>query len=38
MGIGLKKDKEMEKLIALDEHGDLEKWVKDQLEKKTTKI
>jgi hypothetical protein len=34
MGNGLKSDKSMDKLIALDEKGELEKWIKDQLEKK----
>ena len=33
-GVGLKKDKEMEKLVALDEKGELENWVKEQLLKK----
>jgi hypothetical protein len=33
-GISLKKDKEMQKLIELDEKGELEKWVTDQLAKK----
>lgn len=32
-GVGVKKDKEMEKLIKLEENGELEKWVKDQLGK-----
>jgi hypothetical protein len=33
-GNGLKKDKEMEKLIALDEKGGLEDWLKAQLAQK----
>lgn len=32
-GLGLKKNKEMEKLIALDVKGQLEQWVKDNLKK-----
>ena len=32
-GNGLKKDKEMEKLIALDDKGGLEDWVKERLAK-----
>jgi len=32
-GVGLKKNKEMEKLIALDDKGQLEQWVKDNLKK-----
>jgi hypothetical protein len=31
---GLKKDKEMQKLVDLDDKGELEKWVSDQLAKK----
>jgi hypothetical protein len=34
MGNGLKKDKAMDKLIAMEENGELEKWIKDQMEKK----
>ena len=34
MGNGIKKDKDIEKLIKLDEKGDLAKWVKEQLTKK----
>jgi hypothetical protein len=33
-GVGLKKDKEMEKLVQLEEKGELEKWVDDQLARK----
>lgn len=33
-GVGLKKDKEMEKLVQLEEKGELEKWVNEQLAKK----
>ncbi len=33
-GVAIKKDKEMEKLIALDEKGELEKWVVEKLAKK----
>jgi hypothetical protein len=33
-GIAVKKDKEMEKLIALDDKGELEQWIKDTLPKK----
>lgn len=33
-GIGIKRDKEMEKLIALNSNGTLEKWVRDGLDKK----
>ena len=33
-GIGLKKDKEMEKLIELEDKGELEKWVIGKLSKK----
>jgi hypothetical protein len=32
-GVGLKKSKEVEKLIALDDKGELEQWVKDNLKK-----
>jgi len=32
--LSLKKDKEMEKLIALDDKGELENWVKFKMEKK----
>lgn len=32
--LGLKKDKEVEKLVALEEKGELENWVKSKLEKK----
>jgi hypothetical protein len=31
---GLKKDKEMQKLVDLDDKGELEKWVSEQLAKK----
>ena len=34
LGVGLKKDKEMQKLIDLEDKGELEKWVNDQLAKK----
>ena len=34
MGNGLKKDKEMEKIIALDENGGLRDWVTKQLAQK----
>jgi hypothetical protein len=30
-GVGIKKDKAMEKIIELDEKGELEKWVTEQL-------
>jgi hypothetical protein len=30
----LKKDKEMEKLVGLDEKGELEEWVKGKLSKR----
>jgi len=33
-GIAIKKDKEMEKLIALDNKGELEQWIKETLPKK----
>lgn len=33
-GVGLKKDQEMEKLVQLENKGELEKWVTDQLAKK----
>ena len=33
-GVGVKKDKEMEKLVQLEDKGELEKWVSDQLAKK----
>jgi hypothetical protein len=33
-GIGLKKDREMEKLVQLEDKGELEKWVNDALAKK----
>jgi hypothetical protein len=33
-GVGLKKDKAMEKLVQLEDKGELEKWVADQLAKK----
>lgn len=33
-GVGLKKDQAMEKLVQLENKGELEKWVKDQLAKK----
>ena len=33
-GAGLKKDKAMEKLVQLEEKGELEKWVTEQLAKK----
>jgi hypothetical protein len=33
-GVGLKKDKEMEKIVQLDDKGELEKWVYDELAKK----
>jgi len=32
--VGLKKDKAMEKIIELDEKGELEKWVTEELAKK----
>lgn len=32
-GVGLKKSKDMEKLIGLDDKGELEQWVKDNLKK-----
>lgn len=34
MGNGIKKDKAMDKLITLEENGELGQWVKDQMEKK----
>jgi hypothetical protein len=34
MGNGLKKDKAMEKIIAMEENGELEKWIKEQMEMK----
>jgi hypothetical protein len=34
MGIGMKKDKEMEKLADMETKGTLEQWIKDQLAKK----
>jgi hypothetical protein len=34
MDNGIKKDKAMDKIITMDENGELEKWVKEQLEKK----
>jgi hypothetical protein len=33
-GVGLKKDKAMDKLVELEDKGELEKWVTDQLAKK----
>lgn len=33
-GVGLKKDAAMDKLVQLENKGELEKWVKDQLAKK----
>jgi hypothetical protein len=33
-GVGMKKDKEMDKLVQLENKGELEKWVTDQLGKK----
>ena len=33
-GVALKKDKEIQKLIDLEDKGELEKWVLDQLSKK----
>ena len=33
-GVGIKKDKSMEKLIELDEKEELEKWITEQLAKK----
>jgi len=36
MGNGFKKDKEMERLIKLDEGNGLEGWVREQLGQKTT--
>lgn len=33
-GVAVKKDKEMEKLIVLEEKGELEGWVKDSMGKK----
>ncbi len=33
-GVGVKKDREMEKLVLLEDKGELEKWVIDQLAKK----
>jgi len=33
-GIGLKKDKEMQKLVELEDKGELEQWITDQLSKK----
>jgi dsDNA-binding SOS-regulon protein len=33
-GVGLKKDAAMDKLVQLENKGELEKWVKDQLSKK----
>ncbi|HEY8970032.1 MAG TPA: hypothetical protein VIM64_13090 [Puia sp.] len=32
-GVGLKKNKEMDKLIVLDDKGELEQWVKDRVKK-----
>lgn len=32
MGNGIQKDKEMDKLIKLDEKGELEKWIKENVE------
>ena len=34
-GVGFKKDKEMEKLVEIEEKGELEKWVTEQLAKKS---
>jgi hypothetical protein len=34
MGNGIKKDKAMDKLVTLEENGELAKWVKEQVEKK----
>ena len=34
MGNGAKKDKDLDKLAALDAKGELEKWVREQLSKK----
>jgi hypothetical protein len=33
-GVGLKKDKAMDQLVQLEEKGELEKWIKEQLAKK----
>ena len=34
LGVGVKKDKAMDKLVGLAQQGNLAQWVKDQLEKK----
>lgn len=34
MDNGIKKDKAMEKIITMDENGELEQWIKDQMAKK----
>ena len=37
-GAGLKKDKAMDKLVELEDKGEPEKWVKDQLAKSSYKV